>query len=258
MHEPSTDVTMDTLIARAAESIEPLGVRRLQEGLLAAAMSLAEVQAYEEALAMNDPVEANAMILAREEEPTFEMLRASVLSTLYSRMKRREETALKAAAEVRSLHGEVAEEVAEYIELDRMREASFRRDPAATCPAPRTAPFACSTRPVLANRSGGRTLPLDLLARGAAVCAVQPRRRLRPRRAQRALPRAPHRRARAEGAHRPAMHGRDGRYRHRDLGNRRRRSHRPEGPNGTGELPDAIEAPGRPGALSRSEANRFR
>ncbi len=51
MHEPSTDVTMDTLIARAAESIEPLGVRRLQEGLLAAAMSLAEVQAYEEALA---------------------------------------------------------------------------------------------------------------------------------------------------------------------------------------------------------------
>ncbi len=129
MHEPSTDVTMDTLIARAAESIEPLGVRRLQEGLLAAAMSLAEVQAYEEALAMNDPVEANAMILAREEEPTFEMLRASVLSTLYSRMKRREEIALKAAAEVRSLHGEVAEEVAEYIELDRMREASFRRDP---------------------------------------------------------------------------------------------------------------------------------
>ncbi len=147
MHEPSTDVTMDTLIARAAESIEPLGVRRLQEGLLAAAMSLAEVQAYEEALAMNDPVEANAMILAREEEPTFEMLRASVLSTLYSRMKRREETALKAAAEVRDLHGEVAEEVAAYVELDRMREASFRRTRAATCPAPRTAPFACSTRP---------------------------------------------------------------------------------------------------------------
>ncbi len=73
---------------------------------------------------MNDPVEANAMILAREEEPTFEMLRASSPLDAVQPHERREETALKAGRGAES-YGEVAEEVAEYIELDRMREASF-------------------------------------------------------------------------------------------------------------------------------------
>jgi hypothetical protein len=137
MHDLDADVSMDALIARPAETLEASGVRRLQEGLLAGAMALDEVQAYEEALAMDDPAEANAWLLARDEEPAFEMIRVAVLATLYSRMKQREETARQAVTEVRDLNREVAEEVAAYIELDRMRESAFRRDPGRFLPGAR-------------------------------------------------------------------------------------------------------------------------
>ena len=139
MSEPHTDISIDALLARPANSIEPTGVRRLQESLLAGAMVLAEVQAYEEALNMDDPAEGHAMILAREEEPAFEMIRVAVLATLAEWMKRSREAEV---GEVRDLGREVTDEIHAHIELDRMREAAFRRDPGRFLPGATNSPVA--------------------------------------------------------------------------------------------------------------------
>lgn len=139
MTEPKPDINISELLARPANSIEPTGVRRLQESLLAGAMVMAEIQAYEEALNMDDPAEGHAMIMAREEEPAFEMIRVAVLATLTEWMKRNREAE---AGEVRDLNREVTEEIAAYVEIDRMREAAFRRSPGRFLPGATNSPVA--------------------------------------------------------------------------------------------------------------------
>lgn len=139
MSEPKADINISELLARPASAIEPTGVRRLQESLLAGAMAMAEIQAYEEALGMDDPAEGHAMIMAREEEPAFEMVRVAVLATLTEWMKRNREAEV---GEVRDLNREVTDEIHAHIELDRMREAAFRRSPGRFLPGATNSPVA--------------------------------------------------------------------------------------------------------------------
>lgn len=141
MHEP-TKPTILEMMALPPETITSGDISKFREVVLAGAVLMEECQFYQDVLGWEDPRAAHDAVVARADhlDYMFDRVRAAVLEQLVRKMEscgrgiRQWDTG---PADVRDLYGEVQEEVAAYVEIDRMRESAFRRDPGRFLPGAR-------------------------------------------------------------------------------------------------------------------------
>lgn len=132
MSEPSKTNSIIDMLARPPETLTPADIKAFRSTVLAGAVMMEECSFYQEVLGWDDVHAAHAAILARADDLDymFDNVRTAVLQALVRKMEKREAKAREEAGlEVRDIYAEFAQEVASTIEVDRAREAAFRRDP---------------------------------------------------------------------------------------------------------------------------------